>query len=145
MTHVPFSRELFIWPIPLADPTIMTSHGSLLDPGSVSLGPLPEESPAFLGYQESSFVAFRQPAKRPSDFRDSVDSMKLVEARYERGLLRPTKPLALRPGERVNLIVVRRPDPDPWNLDRLAKSSTKEDVELAEQGNSLVHPSWKGK
>jgi len=62
--------------------------------------------------------------------------MKLVEACYERGLLRPTKPLALRPGERVNLIVVRRPDPDRWNLDRLAKSSTKEDVELAEQGLS---------
>jgi len=60
--------------------------------------------------------------------------MKLVEARYEKGLLRPTKPLALRPGERVNLIVVRRPDPNRWNLDRLAKSLTKEDLELAEQG-----------
>ena len=60
--------------------------------------------------------------------------MKLVEARYEKGWLRPTKPLALRPGERVNLIVVRRPDPNRWNLDRLAKSLTKEDLELAEQG-----------
>ena len=60
--------------------------------------------------------------------------MKLVEASYEKGLLRPTKPLALRPGERVNLIVVRRPDPKRWNLDRLAKSSTSEDLELAEQG-----------
>ena len=60
--------------------------------------------------------------------------MKLVEARYEKGLLRPTKALALRPGERVNLIVVRRPDPNRWNLDRLAKSLTKEDLELAEQG-----------
>ena len=62
--------------------------------------------------------------------------MKLVEARYEKGLLRPTKPLALRPGERVNLIVVRRPDPSRWNLDRLAKSLTAEDLELAEQGLS---------
>ena len=52
--------------------------------------------------------------------------MKLVEACYEGGLLRPTKPLALRPGERVNLIVVRRPEPKRWNLDRLAKSSTAE-------------------
>lgn len=60
--------------------------------------------------------------------------MKLVEASYEKGLLRPTKPLALRPGERVNLIVVRRADPNRWNLDRLAKSSTSEDLELAEQG-----------
>ena len=69
-----------------------------------------------------------------SGFRVSIDSMKLVEASYEKGLLRPTKPLALRPGERVNLIVVRRADPNRWNLDRLAKSSTSEDLELAEQG-----------
>ena len=60
--------------------------------------------------------------------------MKLVEASYEKGLLRPTKPLALRPGELVNLIVVRRPDPNRWNLDRLTKGSTSEDLELAEQG-----------
>lgn len=60
--------------------------------------------------------------------------MKLVEARYEKGLLRPTKPLPLRSGERVNLIVVRRPDPDRWNLDRLAKTSGPDDIALAEQG-----------
>ena len=61
-------------------------------------------------------------------------SMKLVEARYEKGLLRPTTPLPLRPGERVNLIVVRRPDSRRWNLDQLAKTSAKEDLDLAEQG-----------
>jgi predicted DNA-binding antitoxin AbrB/MazE fold protein len=62
--------------------------------------------------------------------------MKLVEARYEKGLLKPTRPLQLRPGERVNLIVVRRPDPNRWNLDRLRKLSSSEDLELAEQGLS---------
>lgn len=60
--------------------------------------------------------------------------MKRVEARYEKGLLRPTEPLALRPGERVNLIIVRRADPNRWNLDRLAKSGNPEDLALAEQG-----------
>ena len=60
--------------------------------------------------------------------------MQLVEARYEEGLLKPTAPLALRPGEWVNLIVVRRADPNRWNLDRLAKSGTTEELALAEQG-----------
>ena len=60
--------------------------------------------------------------------------MKLVEARYEKGLLKPTKPLALRPGERVGLIVVRQPDRNRWNLDRLRKASSAEDLELAERG-----------
>lgn len=62
--------------------------------------------------------------------------MRLVEARYEKGLLKPTEPLALRPGERVNLIVVRRADPDRWNLDRLANSDATEELALAEQGLS---------
>lgn len=48
--------------------------------------------------------------------------MRVVEARFESGLLRPTRPLALRPGERVHLIVVRQPDPQRWDLARLAKS-----------------------
>ncbi len=60
--------------------------------------------------------------------------MRTVEARYEVGLLRPETPLALRNGERVALIVVRQPDSRRWNLDRLAKSSTGEDLALAEQG-----------
>ena len=66
--------------------------------------------------------------------RASIDPMKLVEALYEKGLLRPAKPLALRPGERVNLILVRQPDPKRWDLARLAKSRTAEDLELAERG-----------
>lgn len=60
--------------------------------------------------------------------------MRVVEARYEEGFLKPTKPLPLRPGERVNLIVVRRADPNRWNLDRLRQTSFAEDLELAERG-----------
>jgi predicted DNA-binding antitoxin AbrB/MazE fold protein len=60
--------------------------------------------------------------------------MRLIEARYEEGLLKPEAPLALTPGERVALIVVRHPDPRRWNLERLAKSGAEEDRELAEQG-----------
>ena len=59
--------------------------------------------------------------------------MRLIEARYEEGLLKPEVPLALTPGERVALIVVRHPDPRRWDLERLAKSGA-EDRELAEQG-----------
>jgi predicted DNA-binding antitoxin AbrB/MazE fold protein len=60
--------------------------------------------------------------------------MRAVEASYEEGMLRPDEPLPLRPGERVKLIVVRRPDPSRWNLERLATSATGEDLALAEQG-----------
>jgi len=60
--------------------------------------------------------------------------MRLVEARYEEGLLRLSRPLPLRVGERVGLIVARRPDPKRWDLDRLAKSGKEEDRQLAEQG-----------
>lgn len=60
--------------------------------------------------------------------------MKLVEARYEKGLLRLTRPLPLRPGERVNLIIVRQPDPKRWSRERLAKCSMQEDLALADQG-----------
>jgi len=60
--------------------------------------------------------------------------MRLIEARYEKGILKPTEPLALRSGESVNLIVVRRADPSRWDLNRLAKSGNAEDLALAEQG-----------
>jgi len=59
--------------------------------------------------------------------------MRPVEALYENGLLRPAKPLNLRPGERVGVIVVRRADPSRWDLARLAANST-EDAELAAAG-----------
>jgi predicted DNA-binding antitoxin AbrB/MazE fold protein len=60
--------------------------------------------------------------------------MRFIEARYEEGLLKPETPLALTPGERVALIVVRHPDPKRWNLERLAKSGAEEDQALAELG-----------
>jgi predicted DNA-binding antitoxin AbrB/MazE fold protein len=59
--------------------------------------------------------------------------MRPVEALYENGILRPAKPLNLRPGERVGVIVVRQPDPQRWDLARLASNSA-EDVELARAG-----------
>jgi predicted DNA-binding antitoxin AbrB/MazE fold protein len=60
--------------------------------------------------------------------------MRLIEARFEDGLLRPEIPLALAAGERVALLVVRQPDPRRWDLDRLAKTGETEDRKLAEQG-----------
>ena len=60
--------------------------------------------------------------------------MRHVTALYEDGLLRPAEPLPLRAGERVELIVLRRPDPRRWDLDRLAKAGQGEDAALAGQG-----------
>jgi predicted DNA-binding antitoxin AbrB/MazE fold protein len=59
--------------------------------------------------------------------------MRPVEALYENGLLRPAKPLNLRPGERVAVIVLRHPDPARWDLARLG-ASAEEDEELAGSG-----------
>ena len=56
-----------------------------------------------------------------------------VDALYENGVLRPVSALPLRPGERVSLVVVRRPDEARWNLDRLA-AHPDEDMALAEAG-----------
>lgn len=60
--------------------------------------------------------------------------VRLVEAHYENGLLRPAERLELRPGELVNLIVMRRPDPSRWDLARLAKTGTRDEIAVAEQG-----------
>ncbi|MBW8874604.1 MAG: DUF104 domain-containing protein [Acidobacteria bacterium] len=60
--------------------------------------------------------------------------MRFIEARFEEGLLKPETPLALTPGERVALIVVRHPDPRRWDLERLSKGGVEEDQALAEQG-----------
>ena len=40
--------------------------------------------------------------------RGTIVVVRLVEARYENGVLLPVDRLGLRPGESVNLIVVRR-------------------------------------
>jgi len=59
--------------------------------------------------------------------------MRPIDALYENGVLRPVSPLSLRSGERVGLIVVRRPDPSRWNLSRLAQHGD-DDLALAEAG-----------
>jgi predicted DNA-binding antitoxin AbrB/MazE fold protein len=66
--------------------------------------------------------------------RATIVVVKLVEAQYENGVLRPMERLGLRSGERVNLMVVRRPDPRRWDLARLSKTSNQEDLALSEQG-----------
>jgi predicted DNA-binding antitoxin AbrB/MazE fold protein len=60
--------------------------------------------------------------------------MEIIEAEFENGVLRPMRRLSLRPGERVGIVVVRRPDPARWNLDRLSKVATADDKALAEEG-----------
>ena len=60
--------------------------------------------------------------------------MEIIEAEFENGVLRPTRRLALRPGERVGIVVVRRPDPARWNLARLSKIAAADEEKLAEEG-----------
>jgi predicted DNA-binding antitoxin AbrB/MazE fold protein len=64
----------------------------------------------------------------------TIIAVRLVEAEYENGVLRPVEQLALRPGERVSLMVLRRADPSRWNLARLSSISHEEDLELSEEG-----------
>jgi predicted DNA-binding antitoxin AbrB/MazE fold protein len=59
--------------------------------------------------------------------------MRPVEALYQDGLLRPAEPLNLQQGERVALIVVRKPQAARWDLGRLAAGSS-DDAELAAAG-----------
>jgi len=60
--------------------------------------------------------------------------MRVVEAQYDKGLLRPSTPLALRPGERVRLIVVRKPDPSRWDFARFANRLGADEAALTQQG-----------
>jgi predicted DNA-binding antitoxin AbrB/MazE fold protein len=60
--------------------------------------------------------------------------VRLVEAECENGVLRPVEHLALRPGERVSLMVLRRADPRRWDLARLSSISHEEDLTLSEEG-----------
>jgi predicted DNA-binding antitoxin AbrB/MazE fold protein len=59
---------------------------------------------------------------------------RIVEAEYEKGMLKLRTPLALRPGERVQLIVMRQPDPKRWDLSRLAQNPAADEAALTEQG-----------
>jgi predicted DNA-binding antitoxin AbrB/MazE fold protein len=60
--------------------------------------------------------------------------VRLVEGEYENGVLRPIEHLGLRSGERVNLLVMRRPDPHRWDLARLGSASSQEEITLSEEG-----------
>ena len=59
---------------------------------------------------------------------------RIVEAEYEKGMLKPSTPLALRSGERVQLIVIRQPDPKRWDLSRLAQRPATDEADLTKQG-----------
>jgi len=60
--------------------------------------------------------------------------MDIIEAEFENGVLRPMRRLSLRPGERVGIVVMRRPDPARWDIDRLSKVRTADDEALAAEG-----------
>jgi len=60
--------------------------------------------------------------------------MEIIEAEFRDGVLRPARRLSLRPGERVGIVVVRRPDAARWNLDGLAKAASPDDKQMAEDG-----------
>lgn len=64
----------------------------------------------------------------------SVETMRPIEAHYENGLLRPSTPLALLPGERVAVVVMRQPDPSRWDMARLAGHGDDDDDALASAG-----------
>lgn len=63
----------------------------------------------------------------------AFSSMPPIEARYQDGVLKPAKPLSLRPGEVVGLIVTRRPDVGRWDLEKLAAHASEDDA-LASAG-----------
>lgn len=69
--------------------------------------------------------------------------MEVIEAEFENGVLRPMRRLSLRPGERVGIVVVRRPDPSRWDIARLSKRSADEEAlsatGLADWTKSLDH------
>lgn len=51
-----------------------------------------------------------------------------VEARYDDGILKPVRPLQLRQGEQVAVIVLRRPDSRRWDLNRLAARGAEDET-----------------
>jgi len=69
--------------------------------------------------------------------------MEVIEAEFTDGVLRPMRRLPLRSGERVGIVVVRRPDPSRWDLARLSKVIQDEDTlteaGLAEWETTLSH------
>lgn len=61
--------------------------------------------------------------------------MAIIEAEFENGMLRPMVRLPLQPGERVGIVLVRRPDPSRWDLDRLSKGCGSDELsEMTAEG-----------
>ena len=61
--------------------------------------------------------------------------MEIIEAAFENGVLHPLHRLPLREGERVGIVVVRRPDPVRWDPGRFLKCGVSDDESrLAEEG-----------
>jgi predicted DNA-binding antitoxin AbrB/MazE fold protein len=70
--------------------------------------------------------------------------MEFIDARFVNGVLRTVRRLPLRPGEHVGIVVVRRPDPARWDLERLSKAPVQDEAGLPEEGlgewaNALDH------
>jgi predicted DNA-binding antitoxin AbrB/MazE fold protein len=59
--------------------------------------------------------------------------MEVIEAEFKDGVLRPARPLPLRPGERVGIVVVRRSDLTRWDIGRLSQLGADENT-LTEAG-----------
>lgn len=59
--------------------------------------------------------------------------MQPVDASYEGGVLKLAKPVSLRTGEKVTVVIIRRPDHARWNLARLS-GTAHEDAALADAG-----------
>jgi predicted DNA-binding antitoxin AbrB/MazE fold protein len=70
----------------------------------------------------------------PCSARATLCCMGMIEAEFENGVLRPIRPLPLRPGERVGIVVVRRPDSARWDFARLSKAAAVDEEKLAEIG-----------
>ena len=63
-----------------------------------------------------------------------MESIPSFQAEYRDGILRPDRPLALEPGEKVAVIIVRRAQGSRWDLARIAATSAGVDAELAAGG-----------
>jgi predicted DNA-binding antitoxin AbrB/MazE fold protein len=82
---------------------------------------------------DATLTSGQRPGSRPDHEGATLTPVRPVEALYENGMLRPAKPLNLRPGERVGVIVVRQPDSARWDLARLAAVQS-DDGDLASAG-----------
>jgi len=59
--------------------------------------------------------------------------MRQVRARYENGALLPAKPLPLKQGENVSIVVMRQADRSRWDVEKIGRCA-EEDTALAEAG-----------